>query len=387
MARDGFETQDSGSPGEAAQDAAVPPLPLPLSEDELALINALQLRPRASWTELGRALDVDPVTVARRFHRLSEQGTAWVGFSPGPRLLEQICVAYVVIDCAPGTTAQVARALSTHPHMVTIERTATGHDILATVATRDLPALSRYTLDLLPRLPGITDVQSRIVTHMFTEGGHWRIAALTPAQRARLTAPSPAHTPRGALGEINPVDRALVTRLARDGRAPYQTLARDLGVSLSTAKRRIEALTRRGLLRFRCDFARPLGGWPVAVTFWAKVPPADLPDIGQALIHLPETRNCAAVSGPQNLVVQATLHSLGDILRLETQLATAHPALDIADRVVTLRQDKLLGRLLDAHGRSVGVVPADLWAEPANGPRPDPPGCRKVRRGGDVESV
>ncbi|MER7180125.1 Lrp/AsnC family transcriptional regulator [Streptomyces hyaluromycini] len=382
MAHDGFETQDSGSEGGMTQDAAaVAAVPALLSEDELALVNALQLSPRASWTELGRALGVDPVTVARRFHRLSAQGAAWVGFSPGPRLLEQICVAYVVIDCAPGSTARVAGALGAHPHMVTIERTASGHDILATVATRDLPALSRYTLDLLPHLQGITAVRSRIVTHMFTEGGRWRIAALAPAQRALLTAPPPSARPTttstaGATATargLTSVDRALAVRLAHDGRAPYQTLARDLGVSLSTAKRRVEALIRHGLLRFRCDFARPLGGWPVAVTFWARVPPADLPEIGQSLIRLPETRNCAAISGPQNLILQASLHSVSDILRLETHLATTHPTLDIADRVVTLRQDKLLGRLLDEHGRSVGVVPADLWAEPALWPRDGTP--------------
>jgi DNA-binding Lrp family transcriptional regulator len=326
-----------------------------LTEDALALISALQLQPRASWTELGRALGVDPVTVARRFSRLADQGAAWVGFSPGPRLFEQICVA--------GATAQIAQALSAHPHMLTIERAATGHDILATVATRDLPALSRYTLDLLPHLPGITTVQARIVIHMFTEGGRWRIAALDPGQRAQLTSPPTAQTPV-APSEITPFDRALITRLAHDGRAPYQTLATDLGVSLNTAKRRIEQLTRRGLLRFRCDFARPLGGWLVTVTLWAKVPPADLPEIGHALIRLPETRNCAAISGPHNLILQASLHSVSDVLRLETQLATAHPSLEIVDRVITLRQDKLLGHLLDPQGRSVGVIPPDLWAEP-----------------------
>lgn len=347
--------------GEIVQDAG----PALLREDELALINALQLRPRASWTELGRALGVDPVTVARRFGRLSDQGAAWVGCSPGPLLFEQICVAFVVIDCAPGATAQVVQALSAHPHMLTIERAAAGYDILATVAARDLLALSRYTLDLLPHLPGITAVQARIVTHMFTEGGRWRIAALAPGQRARLTDPLSARTPAVAPGEITSFDRALVTRLAHDGRAPYQTLAKDLGVSLSTAKRRIEQLTRRGLLWFRCDFARPLGGWPVAVTLWAKVPPTDLAEIGHALIRLPETRNCAAISGPHNLIIQASLHSVSDVLRLETQLAAAHPSLDIVDRVIALRQDKLLGRLLDPHGRSVGIIPPDLWAEPA----------------------
>jgi hypothetical protein len=53
-------------------------------EDELALINALQVRPRASRTELGRALEADPVTVARRFSRLSDQGAAWTPVITGP---------------------------------------------------------------------------------------------------------------------------------------------------------------------------------------------------------------------------------------------------------------------------------------------------------------
>lgn len=79
---------------------------------------------------------------------------------------------------------------------------------------------------------------------------------------------------------------------------------------------------------------------------------------------MPETRNCAAVSGPHNLVVQASLHCVEDVLRLETDLAATHPGLDVVDRVITLRHDELLGRLLDPYGRSTGVVPPDLWAVP-----------------------
>ncbi|MEU3416477.1 Lrp/AsnC family transcriptional regulator [Streptomyces sp. NPDC006658] len=336
----------------------------PLTEDDLALVHALQLRPRASWTELGRVLGVDPVTVARRFRRLAGHGTVWVGLSPGPRLLDRLCLAFVRIDCAAGATAQAVEALGRHPHVVTIERAAADHDILATVATAGLPALARYTLDLLPRVPGVTAVHARIVTHMFTEGGRWRIAALDPGQRTRLTAPPAVRPPRRGHREITPFDRAMLSRLGYDGRASYQSLATHLGVSLSTVKRRMEQLVRLDVLRFRCDFARPLAGWPVAVTFWAKVPPADLPEVGHALVRRPETRNCAAVSGPHNLVLQAVLHSVDDVLRLETRLADAHPRLDIVDRVITLRHDKLLGHLLDADGRSTGIVPPDVWAEP-----------------------
>ncbi|MER5226574.1 hypothetical protein [Streptomyces flaveus] len=98
--------------------------------------------------------------------------------------------------------------------------------------------------------------------------------------------------------------------------------------------------------------------------FWARVAPADLPDLGHALIRLPETRNCAAISGPNNLVLQANLHSVTDVLRFETHLAAAHPDLDIVERVITMRHEKLLGRLLDHHGRTIGTVPPDIWAEP-----------------------
>jgi DNA-binding Lrp family transcriptional regulator len=258
-----------------------------LSEDELALINALQLRPRASWTELGSALGVDPVTVARRWNRLAGRGEAWVSYSPGPRLFDRVCIAFVEIDCGAGAAGTVTRALTGHPHMLTVERAAGTYDLLATVATGDLAAMSRYTLDVLPTVAGVRAVRARIVTHMFTEGGQWRIAALDPGQRARLTTPPAAPAADDRAHATTPFDRALLAPLAYDGRASHQGLATALGVSSTTVKRRLDQLVRLGLLRFRCDFARPLGGWPVAVTFWARVPPADLPDIGHALIRTP----------------------------------------------------------------------------------------------------
>lgn len=49
----------------------------PLSELDLALVNALQISPRAPWTELAKALDIDAATVARRWERLRTAGHAW----------------------------------------------------------------------------------------------------------------------------------------------------------------------------------------------------------------------------------------------------------------------------------------------------------------------
>ncbi|WP_460072683.1 Lrp/AsnC family transcriptional regulator [Streptomyces sp. YKOK-I1] len=337
-----------------------------LSEEDLALVHALQLRPRASWTELGRTLGVDAVTVARRFHRLTDRGETWVAVSPGPMLLQHLCVAFVEIDCAAGTADAVAGTLRGHPHAVTIERSADTHRLLATVATADVAAMAHYTLDVLSAVPGIAAVGTRIVTHMFTEGGRWQIDVLDPEQRSRLVTPTGGEDSGRRTGseEITSRDRVLLSLLYHEGRASFQSLAEALGTTAFTVRRRLDRLTRLGLIRFRCDFARPLGGWPVAVTFWATAPVHELSVIGHALVRLPEVRNCAAVTGRYNLVVQAALHSVNDVLRLETRLCDVHPRLVVTDRAMTLRHDKLLGRVLDPRGRSLGVVAPDVWSEP-----------------------
>ncbi|MFD8306802.1 hypothetical protein ACFV29_31345 [Streptomyces sp. NPDC059690] len=55
---------------------------------------------------------------------------------------------------------------------------------------------------------------------------------------------------------------------------------------------------------------------------------------------------------------------MSDVLRLETRPCDVHPSLGVADRTMTLRHGKLLGRVLDRRGRSLGVVPPDVWSEP-----------------------
>ncbi|WP_228816689.1 Lrp/AsnC family transcriptional regulator [Nocardia transvalensis] len=336
----------------------------PLTEAELQLIHALQLRPRASWTELSHVLGIDPVTAARRWDRLRTSGRAWVTISPGPRAYHQVCYSFIEIGCAAGTTGGVADRLSAHPHMVSIERTTDAHLLLGTVATADLDMMARYTLDVLPAVPHVTAVRARIVTHMFTEGGRWRIDVLDPDQRTRLARSSTSvSAPRSH--PVTPLDQAVLAHLARDGRASHQTIADAVGVSAQTIKRRIDTATRTGMLRFRCEFARPLGGWPVAVTFWATAPTSDLLDIGRALAQHRQTRNCAALSADHNLILQANTTNLHDVLDFETHLTRAHPGLRITERVLTLRHHKLHGHLLDADGRSIGAVPPDIWTEPA----------------------
>lgn len=330
-----------------------------LDELDLSLINTLQLGPRASWAQVGAALGVDPVTVARRWSRLVESGSAWVTAHPaGPQT-----AALVEVECMAGEVLSTAEILVRWPHVLTVEHTSGARDLLLTVSVRDLAALSDLLLNAIEKLPGIRSTRTHLVIRPYAMGGDWQLRALDADQRAHLDGRGPRTT--GTLRPLDPTDRALLGCLSRDGRASLTDIAAELGCSVSTARRRLGALLDRHSLLLRCDVAQPLSGWPVSVWMWAHVPVDECDAVARRLVELPETRACLVLTGaPANFFYSVWVRSLEDVHRLEQLLRRIVPSLEILDRTVTLRFFKRMGRILDDSGRSVEGVPMDIWSDP-----------------------
>ncbi|WP_137723126.1 Lrp/AsnC family transcriptional regulator [Prescottella subtropica] len=333
-----------------------------LDETDLRLVNALQFEPRASWTTVGAALGIDPVTAARRWAHLVASGSAWVTAHPaGPQT-----AALVEVECVAGATRDTAEQLSRRPHVLTVEHASGAYGLLLTVSVADVGTLSQLLLDI-ESMTGIRSTRSNLVIRPFALGGDWQVRALDVDQRGRLTASS--RRGRSSLHPLDATDRKLMACLFEDGRASLTDLAERLGCSVSTARRRLDALLGRNAL-LRCDIAQPLSGWPMSVSMWARVPADDCDDVGRRLVALPETRACLALTGaPANLYHSVWVRSLGDVHRVEATLRRTAPTLDIVGRTVTLRTFKRMGRILDEYGRSVETVPMDVWAAPVSAPR------------------
>lgn len=331
-----------------------------IDEVDLRLVNALQLAPRASWTRLADALELDPVTLARRWARLSDSGSAWITVSPSTSVFRQVCTAFLEIRCRPERGEAVAASLVEHTFAVTVERASGDADLLVTAGAPDLASMSRFALDVVATVDGVESVRTRLITQWFTEGSRWRLNALAPGERSTLPAPRAPGTFGGAPA-LSTEDRALLRVLSTDGRMSLTDLGAELGMSAPSARRRLDRLLQLELVTMRCEFARPLAGYAVLATFWGRVPPALVEDTGRRLSREPETRNCFAVHGPNNLVVQTWLRSVGDLGAFERRLADGYPDLEIRDRSVVLRLHKLLGHVLDAGGRRVRSIVPDVW--------------------------
>jgi DNA-binding Lrp family transcriptional regulator len=335
-----------------------------LSEDDQVLISALQVSPRASWSDVGEALGISGVTAARRWRRISSDGTAWVTAAPGMARWAQQCLAYVEIDCAPARRTEVANELARHEFVVTVELTTGTADILLTVAAADLATLSHYLLDQLGSMDSLLRTRVRVATKIYTEGSRWRLVELdAPAMRVLERSRPPVDTAAGGADAVRmtPELQQIARLLSIDGRASLAGLAEATGLSPTTVRRHVTRLLSARTLLPRTDMAAELSGSPVQVYLWGDAPVDELPATARTLTQLRQVRLCATVSSAPSLVVCAWLHTVEEVHRLELTIAKQLPHLRIVDRLIVLRTVKRMGRLVDHRGRAVGVVPIAIW--------------------------
>nr|WP_294696428.1 Lrp/AsnC family transcriptional regulator [uncultured Friedmanniella sp.] len=342
-----------------------------LTEDDQALISALQVSPRASWSDIGEALGISGITAARRWKRISSDGTAWVTAAPGMARWAQQCLAYVEIDCAPATRAEVADELAEHEFVVTVEITTGSADILLTIAAADLSTMSHYLLDHLGKMPNVARTRARIATKIYTEGSSWRMVELPPAALRVLERSRPPADPGAAgtdVAALTPDAQHIARLLSVDGRASLVELAAATGMSPTTVRRHVTRLLGARILLPRTDVAAELSGSPVQVYLWVDAPVSELPTTARTLTQFGQVRLCATLSSATSLLVCAWLHTVEEVHRLELTMAKKLPHLRMVDRLIVLRTVKRMGRLTDDRGRAVGVVPIAIWGDPLGHP-------------------
>ncbi|MGW7485056.1 Lrp/AsnC family transcriptional regulator [Nonomuraea muscovyensis] len=329
-----------------------------LDEDDLRLIHAVQLAPRAPWTIVGPACGLHPITAARRWQRLVDRGLVSVLVTPGPSLMRRLSPAYLDLECRPGDRPAVIAALRVNPRVASIAIAASGRSLVLTLMADSPHTLAGLVIDQIGALPGVLRTELYPITQMYGEGSSWRLDALDRDEIKHLDRrPDPGSRPIA----VSERHRALFRALSLDARAPAAVLAQQLGESPSTTTRRLAAMRAAGLISMRCDVTPEAAGWPILVNYLTRVPAGVLESAGRALAALPENRGTFAIAARANLFVSQWLRGMSDIQSAEARMTAAIPAMEVCDRMVTLRTVKRMGRILDTDGRSIGVVPLDPW--------------------------
>lgn len=331
-----------------------------LDSDDRRLIAALQLRPRASWTELGGVLGRSPVTLARRWERLSDAGVAWMtvapNLQPGTGALG-LGVALVELRVPPGQVLPTAAELAQVPEIATIDVTAGSRDLVLTVIAPDEESLARLLLERLHSLGTVLSIHSHPVTRTYVDGSSWRMPGLTELERTRLAAhPTPSNRAR-----VTPLAEAVARELARDGRVSATELAARLDLRPRRARELIAEVVGTGRLRFRTELARRQSGYPLCTWYLLRTPASQRDQVAQRIATLQQARAVVAVVGQYDLAIDVWTRTMDDVQRLEATIEERLSGVQIADRAVVLRTVKLMGRLLDDAGCARGFVPLPAY--------------------------
>jgi DNA-binding Lrp family transcriptional regulator len=331
-----------------------------VDEVDLALLDALHVNPRASFERLASALGISAVTAARRWQRLASTGRVWVSSVPGSQL--GLVAAVHEIEARPGRAEAVGRQLAEIPQVGSVYLTAGSYDVHALIFASHMRTLTELLFDRLATTPDVVRARSHIGLEWFS-GVRWRLGAIdTGAEREVREDRDPNREPGRGTRTLDPDEHALYLALQHDGRAKYRDLAEQLGTSEQQVRRRMTAMTKRGLLTFRTDFTRIEGGWPALLVLWLRVPDELLEQVGVQIGAWRESRICFSVVGAANLFVMVQLHRLGELSSVFARIRELGDQIDVTDQRVVLRPLKSWGRLLDHAGHSTGVVPVDPWA-------------------------
>jgi DNA-binding Lrp family transcriptional regulator len=338
-----------------------------VDELDLRIVHALQVSPRAPWSLVASVIGADRATVMRRWRRMEEAGAAWI--TCYPVLSPEHTFTLVELSCIPGRTLQVAARLAADPHAVSVMACSGSSDLEVDVITRDHRNQARYVLERLAAIEGIRKVRTHQAAAYHHEASRWRLGLLDAAAEGRLAAHAspPAMIGQKATNDpgtaITEAQRDIVGALASAPRMPTAELAARLGVSRATAHRRLtELLSAQPVMR--CELAQSLTPWPVTATFFLRCPADKIDVTAQALSRLRNVRAVLATVGHRNLCFAAWVPSISHVVRMESQLVTRMPHVQVTERSFVTRPVKLMGQLLDEDGWRTGTVPIDVRRNP-----------------------
>ncbi|MEU9279014.1 Lrp/AsnC family transcriptional regulator [Streptomyces sp. NPDC048341] len=297
-----------------------------MQPDDVRIIRALQIAPRASFAAIATALGLAEGTVNRRYRRLRADGVIRVAGVVNPGALGQ-SRWLVRLRCRPGSGAAIADALARRDDVNWVALSAAGSEVTCATQSRTREQREDLLGQRLPRTAAVIDIHAFAMLRQFLGGrGHYWSAlqgTLSQEEEAALGRDSPPFTESPVVAReplrLTPEDERMLDALAADGRAGLVDLARAASLTPGRVSRRLDALLQHRAVHIDVEIAAAALGCHVRAHLWLRVHPSALKSAGRTLAREPEVVFAAAVSGPWNLHAVAHCRDLDELFEFTSE--------------------------------------------------------------------
>lgn len=269
-----------------------------LSPFDRELIRLLQEDGRRSFARLGAELGVTEKIVRRRVRELRAGGFIEITTVADPALMGYGLIAILGITVDPrARIGRVAAQLSQVTGAFYCMSVTGRYNVFVEMSCLDLDHLLATIDDEIAAVPGVTGIE--IFPYLRLQYQNPSFEAATRKSPASQTAP-------GERLRFDDVDRAIIQRLHADGRTPYQTMARELGISESQVRSRVKRLTSSGAVRIMAlTIPRGVGFETTALLGVEVASGASIEEVAVALSEMPSVIYVAISAGRFDIIAEA----------------------------------------------------------------------------------
>jgi DNA-binding Lrp family transcriptional regulator len=324
-----------------------------LSPVDRAIVELLQADGRLSFDQIASRVGVTEKTARRRVHSLADSGVIQIAAVTDPRLLGYGAAALIGISATsaepPSVTAGRLLQIPTVDYVVTsVGRFA----VYAELFAADLRSLDQIVEQQIRPLPGVAGLEVFPYLRLFYQQP-WFTQA-----REKASSAAPGGVRSAVLSDM---DQAILAALSKDGRMPFQQIARELGISEAQVRNRVGHMTDAGALKVIAIIN------PMALEFrtmaWLGIRVQSgfaLTELAGLLADLRFVTYVAICAGSIDIFAEVICVSEDELLRLVDD--GVRPLAGIADLEISL--------YVDLHYRRLRPLGAIVQAQAGAGLRP-----------------
>jgi DNA-binding Lrp family transcriptional regulator len=274
-----------------------------LTSVDRGIIAQLQLDGRTPFSTMAQQLGVSEVTIQRRTQRLIEEGYFKIIGVVHPLRFAQGQAVLIGLGTEPKEIHTVASTVAAIPEARFVSLVTGTFDVVCELVAPDRPTLLRVLTQTLPSIDGIRSVNTSWVLKNFKSKYAWNRPASDDVSVGVSCLHDEAITLDGF--RLDELDQATVRALQQWGRTSYAELAAQLGITESSARRRMLRLLDSGYITV-VAVGNPFRlGFHDVVLLWIKV---DLPRAESFVTNLapyPAVRYVSRVAGAADVVAEA----------------------------------------------------------------------------------
>jgi Lrp/AsnC family transcriptional regulator, regulator for asnA, asnC and gidA len=334
------------------------------------IIQLLRYDGRRSYADIARLVKVSEPTVRKRVDRLVQTGAIYVVARVNPAAIGFAIDAMVGIRVKRGSVQHVGTRLAAMDNVAYVAYMTGGFDIFIEVFLPDTEGLFRFLTEDLARIDGISSIDTWHVlrTEKFFYSWEGEDLGLQPSSRPLASHKEEVRQgsmPHGTV-RLDDLDRRIMKLLRHDGRLAFAEIARTVGVSEPTVRKRVDRLVHAGAIAIMARVNPAPIGFPIDAYVGIRVARGQVTNVGRKLAEMDNIAYLGYVSGSFDIMIEAFLPDTQGLFKFLNEDLEAVAGISQTETWHALRVEKFF---YEWEGEEMSL-PSE---QPASGPRAGDP--------------